>query len=63
LVWHGVNNPANLRQFLASEVHWAEVDARLDPIGDRVIPTPLPLYGCKTPKDSKGFVGTCCGAP
>lgn len=37
LVWHGVNDQHNLRQFLASEVRWAEVDARLDPTGDRVI--------------------------
>lgn len=31
LAWHGVNDEANLRQFLASDVRWAEVDARLDP--------------------------------
>lgn len=30
-VWHGVNNAANLERFLASDVHWAEVDVRLDP--------------------------------
>lgn len=30
LVWHGVNDPANLRQFLASPVRWGEVDVRLD---------------------------------
>ncbi len=31
LAWHGVNDEANLRQFLASNVHWAEVDVRLEP--------------------------------
>ncbi len=31
MVWHGVNDEPNLRQFLASNVHWAEVDARLEP--------------------------------
>lgn len=31
LAWHGVNDEANLRQFLASDVRWAEVDARLEP--------------------------------
>jgi hypothetical protein len=31
LAWHGVNDEANLRQFLASDVHWAEVDVRLEP--------------------------------
>ena len=35
--WHGVNDEPNLRQFLASDVRWAEVDARLDPTGDQVI--------------------------
>lgn len=29
-VWHGVNDEANLRQFVASDVQWAECDARLD---------------------------------
>jgi len=31
LAWHGVNDKANLRQFLASDVRWAEVDAMLEP--------------------------------
>jgi hypothetical protein len=31
LVWHGVNDEANLRQFLDSSVRWAEVDARMEP--------------------------------
>lgn len=37
IVWHGVNDPANLRQFLASPVHWGEVDVRYDPHGDLVL--------------------------
>ena len=35
-VWHGVNDEANLRQFLASGVHWAECDIRRDPL-DRLV--------------------------
>jgi hypothetical protein len=30
-VWHGVNDGGNLRQFLASNIRWAECDVRLDP--------------------------------
>ena len=30
-VWHGVNDKANLRQFLGSDVLWGEVDVRTDP--------------------------------
>ena len=37
LAWHGVNDEANLRQFLASEVQWVEVDARLEPASWQVI--------------------------
>ena len=37
LVWHGVNDEANLRQFLASNVHWAECDVRADPLGRLVL--------------------------
>lgn len=37
LVWHGVNDKANLRQFLASDIQWCECDLRLDAGGDRVI--------------------------
>ena len=37
LAWHGVNDEANLRQFLASDVRWAEVDARLEPACHEVI--------------------------
>ena len=33
LAWHGVNDRANLGQFVASEVKWAEVDIRPDPAG------------------------------
>ena len=36
-VWHGVNDAANLRQMLASEVHWGECDVRIDPIGRTVL--------------------------
>lgn len=37
LVWHGVNDSVNLRQFLASPVHWGEVDVRYDPHGELVL--------------------------
>jgi hypothetical protein len=33
LVWHGVNDCANLRHFLASPVRWGECDVRRDPQG------------------------------
>jgi hypothetical protein len=33
LVWHGVNDHANLRHFLASPVRWGECDVRRDPSG------------------------------
>ena len=33
LVWHGINDAGNLRQFLASSVHWGECDVRRDPRG------------------------------
>ena len=36
-VWHGVNDEANLRQFATSDVQWAELDVRLDPMQERVI--------------------------
>jgi hypothetical protein len=35
-IWHGVNDRANLRQFLSSDVGWAECDVRLDPL-DRLV--------------------------
>jgi hypothetical protein len=37
LVWHGVNDEENLRQFLASGITWAEVDVRRDPLGRLVL--------------------------
>jgi len=37
LVWHGVNDPANLRQFIASGVFWAEIDVRDDPSGELIL--------------------------
>ncbi len=36
-VWHGVNDEANLRQFATSNVQWAELDVRLDPMKEHVI--------------------------
>jgi hypothetical protein len=35
--WHGVNDEPNLRQFLGSNVKWAECDVRLDPTGSELI--------------------------
>lgn len=37
LVWHGVNDVPNLRQFTTSEVRWAEADVRRDPLGRLVL--------------------------
>ena len=37
LVWHGVNDHANLRQFIASGVFWAEIDVRDDPSGELIL--------------------------
>ena len=37
LVWHGLNDDANVRQFLASNVEWAEFDVRVDPAGKLVV--------------------------
>ena len=36
-VWHGVNDEANLKQFLASSIRWAECDVRLGPNGNDII--------------------------
>jgi hypothetical protein len=36
-VWHGVNDEANLRQFLSSGIQWAECDVRVDPVGQLVL--------------------------
>jgi len=37
LVWHGVNDRWNLRQFLGSPVSWGECDVRTDPLGRLVL--------------------------
>jgi hypothetical protein len=37
LVWHGVNDEWNLRQFLASPIGWGECDVRVDPLGRLVL--------------------------
>jgi hypothetical protein len=37
LVWHGMNDEWNLRQFLASRVTWGECDLRVDPLGRLVL--------------------------
>jgi hypothetical protein len=37
LAWHGVNDRHNLRQFVASEIRWAEMDVRRDPAGSLVL--------------------------
>jgi hypothetical protein len=36
-VWHGVNDDVNLDRFLGSEVRWAEIDVRRDPVGRLVL--------------------------
>lgn len=36
-VWHGVNDEVNLDRFLGSEVRWAEIDVRRDPVGRLVL--------------------------
>ena len=36
-VWHGVDDESILRQFLVSNVHWAEMHVRLDPSDDSII--------------------------
>jgi hypothetical protein len=36
-VWHGVDDESILRQFLVSNVHWAEMHVRRDPQDDSVI--------------------------
>jgi hypothetical protein len=37
LVWHGVNDPANLKEFIASGLDWAEIDVRYDPSGELIL--------------------------
>jgi FMN phosphatase YigB (HAD superfamily) len=36
-VWHGVNEESILRQFLVSNVHWAELHVRRDPEDDTLV--------------------------
>lgn len=36
-VWHGVNDEANLRQFLGSTIQWPECDVRLDLTGKEIV--------------------------
>lgn len=49
-VWHGVNDPANMRQFLPSPVRWGEVDVRCNPSGELLLQhdppeaTAIPLH-------------------
>ncbi len=37
LVWHGVNDISNLRQFLMSDIRWVECDVHIDPTGSDLI--------------------------
>ncbi len=37
LVWHGLNDDINIRQYLASEIEWAEFDVRADPEGRLIV--------------------------
>lgn len=37
LVWHGVNDPANLEMFFTSGVEWAEIDIQEDPSGQLML--------------------------
>ncbi|MCL4237529.1 MAG: hypothetical protein KJ047_04695 [Anaerolineae bacterium] len=37
LVWHGLNDEPNVRQFLASDIVWGECDVHLDPRSDRLV--------------------------
>jgi len=37
LVWHGVNDQANLAAFLRSGIRWAEMDVRCDPVGRLIL--------------------------
>jgi hypothetical protein len=37
LVWHGVNDRDTLHRFITSDVQWAELDARRDPVGRLVL--------------------------
>ncbi len=33
-LWHGIDDEANLRQFLVSDINWCECDVRLNPIDE-----------------------------
>ncbi len=37
LVWHGLNDDKNIRQFLTSNIEWAEFDLRMDPAGNLIV--------------------------
>jgi hypothetical protein len=37
IVWHGINDKLNLRQFLTSRMTWGECDLRVDPLGRLVL--------------------------
>ena len=37
LVWHGLNDDGNIRQFLASDVEWAEFDVRMGSVGKLIV--------------------------
>lgn len=56
LVWHGINDHANLRHFLASPVRWGECDVRRDLQGrlalrhDAFGATPAPPFGDQPPR-------------
>jgi len=36
-VWHGVNDRETLKQFLLSDIHWGEIDVRLDRVSEQLI--------------------------
>ena len=44
-VWHGINDQANLRQFLASDIQWGECDIHWDPESGKLVLHHDPLGG------------------
>lgn len=62
LVWHGVNDPANLRQFLASPVRWGEVDVRYDARHDLVLQHDASDAPSITSPASRLLLGDCLDA-
>jgi phosphoglycolate phosphatase-like HAD superfamily hydrolase len=65
LVWHGVNDDANLRQFVASPIRWGEVDVRRHPRGGLVLrhdafdpSVPVASYGSPPSGAGAGTNGT-----